>query len=212
MVLFKESDGARQPSRKQLTRLYQLIDSIAVDTTREALVRNATATVRRGGSSSLNFRDLGRSVGVKSSSVHYYFPTKADLLEEIASGYQASFIAALEQHTDASKSFKQDMLVLVELFVGAQRDRLSCLCGMLATEAELLDPEVRSAVNQFFAKLQDWVVQRARTWGMSRVGGLAPAKFADLFVSLLEGSLLLSRLDAHKTSLVAAKEWITRVV
>jgi TetR/AcrR family transcriptional regulator, transcriptional repressor for nem operon len=183
-----------------------------MDTTREALLHNATATVRRGGSGSLNFRDLGRSVGVKSSSVHYYFPTKADLLEEIAGEYRAGFIAALDQHAEASKSFKQDMGVLVELFVGAQRNQLSCLCGMLATEAELLDPKVRSAVNQFFAKLQDWVVQRARTWGMSRVGGLTPAKFADLFVSLLEGSLLLSRLDAHKSSLAAAREWIQKAL
>jgi hypothetical protein len=41
-----------------------------VETTREALVRNATETVRKGGSASLNFRDLGHSVGIKSSTVH----------------------------------------------------------------------------------------------------------------------------------------------
>ena len=70
---------------------------------------------------------------------------------------------------------------------------------MLATEAELLDPSVRSAVNQFFARLQDWIVRRAKVRGGARPGGLTPAKFADLLVSLLEGSLLLSRLDAHKS-------------
>jgi TetR/AcrR family transcriptional regulator, transcriptional repressor for nem operon len=94
-----------------------------------------------GGSASLNFRDLGGSVGVKSSTVHYYFPTKADLLKEIAGEYKAIFIATLDERTRESKSFKQDLLVLVDLFLGAQGEKLSCLCGMLATEAELLDSE-----------------------------------------------------------------------
>jgi TetR/AcrR family transcriptional repressor of nem operon len=194
-----------------LTSVYQLIDSRDVDTTRGALLRNATATVRRGGSASLNFRDLGHSVGVKSSTVHYHFPTKADLLKEIAGEYATIFITALDQGARNGKSFRQDMLVLVDLFVGAQGEKLSCLCGMLATEAELLDPKVRSAVNQFFARLQDWVVRRSKLWDAPRPGGLTPAKFADLLVSLLEGSLLLSRLDAHKSSLAAAREWVQRV-
>ena len=181
-------------------------------TIREELVRNATTTVRRGGCASLNFRDLGHSVGVKSSTVHYYFPTKADLLKEIAGEYRTIFIAALDHGVRNSKSFRQDMLVLVDLFVGAQGEKLSCLCGMLATEVELLDPKVKSAVNHFFAELQDWVIRRSNLRDTPKPGGLTPAKFADLFVSLLEGSLLLSRLDAHKSSLAAAREWVQRAV
>lgn len=182
-----------------------------VDTTRDTLLRNATETVRRGGSASLNFRDLGHSAGVKSSTVHYYFPTKADLLREIAGAYRGLFLAALDQGTLKSKSFKQDMLVLVDLFVGAQGEHLSCLCGMLATEAGLLDPTVRGTVNQFFASVQEWVIRRAKVRETPRPGGLAPARFADLLVSLLEGSLLLSRLDAHKSSLATARDWVQTV-
>jgi len=91
-----------------------------MDTKRGALLRNATETVRRGGSAALNFRDLGRSVGVKSSSVHYYFPTKSDLLSEIAGEYKTGFIAALDQGVRQSTSFRQALIVLVDLFLGAQ--------------------------------------------------------------------------------------------
>ena len=38
-----------------------------------------------------------------------------------------------------SKTLRQDLLVLVDLFVAAQEQQLACLCGMLATETELLD-------------------------------------------------------------------------
>lgn len=68
-----------------------------METTRQELLRKATAIVRRGGSAALNFRDLGHSVGVKSSTVHYYFPTKSDLLNEIASEYTTMFLEALEE-------------------------------------------------------------------------------------------------------------------
>jgi TetR/AcrR family transcriptional repressor of nem operon len=182
-----------------------------METTRQDLLRNAAERVRRGGSASLNFRDLGHSVGVKSSTVHYYFPTKSDLLREIAGEYEKTFIEALDGGVATSKSLRQDLLVLVDLFIGAQGEELSCLCGMLATEADLLEPKVKSAVNQFFVALQAWVIRQARLRAVVRPAGLAPATFARLVVSLLEGSLLLSRLDAHKSSLMAAKEWIQKV-
>jgi TetR/AcrR family transcriptional repressor of nem operon len=182
-----------------------------VESTRQELLRNATETVRRGGSAALNFRDLGQSVGVKSSTVHYYFPTKPQLLEEIAVAYKEAFIQSLDDGVRHSKSLKGDMLVLVDLFIGAYGENLSCLCGMLATEADLLEPNVKSAVNQFFAALQAWVIRQVKRRGVAMPGSLTPATFARLFVSLLEGALLLSRLDAHKNSLAAAKEWIQNV-
>ena len=103
------------------------------------------------------------------------------------------------------------MLALVDLFMGAQGENLSCLCGMLATEAELLEPDVKAAVNQFFAALQAWVVRQAHKRAVALPAGLAPATFARLLVSLLEGALLLGRLDAHKSSLAAAREWIQKL-
>jgi TetR/AcrR family transcriptional regulator, transcriptional repressor for nem operon len=182
-----------------------------VASTREQLLRSATDTVRRGGSAALNFRDLGRSVGVKSATVHYYFPTKSHLLTEIASQYKEAFIAALDEGISQSASLRQDLLALVDLFAGAQGESLSCLCGMLATEAELLEAEVKTAVNQFFAALQAWVVRQAKQRGVATPGGLSPLMFARLIVSLLEGALLLSRLDSHKSSLSAARQWIQNV-
>ena len=193
-----------------MTGIYHLIDSVLMETKRQELMRNATETVRRGGSAALNFRDLGSSASVKSSTVHYYFPTKSDLLNEIAGEYTKVFIEALEDGVRDSTSFRRDMLVLVDLFIDAQGQKLSCLCGMLATEADLLDPQVRVTVNRFFAALQDWVVRRARSRHVAAPGGLAPAMFAELFISLLEGALLLSRVEAHHTSLTAARKWIAK--
>ena len=183
-----------------------------MDTTRELLFRNATEIVRRGGVSSLNFRDLGQLAGVKSSTVHYYFPTKSALLKEIASEYRKNFVLALDAGIQSSRSFKQDLIVLVELFEGAQKDGLSCLCGVMASEVALLEPSVRTTVNQFFATLQEWVQRQARARNADQPGGFSSKAFADFLVSLLEGALLLSRLASHKSSLKVAKEWIQKEI
>ena len=185
---------------------------MVTENTRDHLLRNATETVRRGGSAALNFRDLGKSVGVKSATVHYYFPTKADLLKAIAGDYRAQFIGALNDGVRSSRSLRQDLLTLLDLFSTAQGEKLSCLCGMLATEADLLDDDVKGVVNEFFTSLQQWVVGQAKRRGVATPGGLAPEPFARVLVSLLEGALLLSRLQAHRSSLTAARQWIQAAV
>ena len=68
--------------------------------------------------------------------------------------------------------------MLVDLFISAQGEKLSCLCGMLATEADLLTAVARSTVNQFFAALQDWVMRRAKLRAVATPGRLAPATVA----------------------------------
>ena len=65
---------------------------------------------------------------------------------------------------------------------------------------------MKTAVNGVFSKLQAWVVDQAEARHVAAPGGLPPATFARLLSSLLEGALPLSRLQAHKASLSAARE------
>ena len=44
-----------------------------------ALLNAAERRVRRSGYNAVSFRDLADDVGIKSASVHYHFPQKADL-------------------------------------------------------------------------------------------------------------------------------------
>jgi AcrR family transcriptional regulator len=71
-----------------------------VETTSQELTRNATAIGRRGGSAALNFRDVGHSVGVKTPTVHYYFPRisllEGALLVSRLHAHKASLAAASE--------------------------------------------------------------------------------------------------------------------
>lgn len=47
--------------------------------TREALLEAAAARLQTVGWASFSFRDLAEQVGIRAPSIHYHFPTKADL-------------------------------------------------------------------------------------------------------------------------------------
>ena len=63
---------------------------------REAILAAAKNTAQAHGYGGLNFRDLARDVGIKSASVHYYFPSKAALGAAVAKRYWEDVAAALE--------------------------------------------------------------------------------------------------------------------
>jgi AcrR family transcriptional regulator len=64
--------------------------------TRETILRAARTRARAHGYGGLNFRDLATDVGIKSASIHYHFPTKADLGAAVAKRCWEDSGAALE--------------------------------------------------------------------------------------------------------------------
>ena len=60
----------------------------------------AEALVQTRGYNGFSFRDVAAAVGVKSSSVHYHFPTKADLGATLARRYRERFLDKLGYRCD----------------------------------------------------------------------------------------------------------------
>ena len=60
----------------------------------------AEALVRERGYNGFSFREVAREVGIKSSSVHYHFPTKEDLGAAIAENYTENFLSKLGEPGD----------------------------------------------------------------------------------------------------------------
>jgi len=103
----------------------------------------AHESVQRSGLKSLSFRTLGAQVGVKSSSVHYHFPEKADLCRALISNYQISLQAYLADLSQSDNSLHNKMMQLVDLFVTECEKGNFCLGGALASEADALSDENR---------------------------------------------------------------------
>ena len=71
---------------------------------RDAILDIAEAMIRNAGFNAFSTRDVANAVGIKSASVHYHFPTKADMGVAVTERYTSRF---LEQLGDPGKIQKR---------------------------------------------------------------------------------------------------------
>lgn len=158
-------------------------------TKKEALLKVAEGKVRLGGYSNFSFRELANEVGIKSASVHYHFPTKADLGAELAHQYTDSFLAALGEPAYIQASGRNPIDVYTQLFRSALiTDDKMCLCGLLGAQSESLPDKVRLEVKRFFDENLAWLHTAHTTNGEND-----PRKAAITTLSLLEGAMMISK-------------------
>ncbi|MEM6512342.1 MAG: TetR/AcrR family transcriptional regulator [Pseudomonadota bacterium] len=150
----------------------------------------AEARIRTGGYRAFSFREIASEIGIKSSSVHYHFPTKVALAARVASRYTDRFMERL------GDPWQGETVDLLGRLVGAFRDALRedgkmCLCGALGVESADLPDEVAAETRRFFGKTINWletVYGRAAN-GTSRDENRAKAI---RLLALLEGALLIA--------------------
>lgn len=146
------------------------------------------------GFNGFSFRDVAASVGIKSASIHYHYATKADLAEATARAYRRAFSDVTTQIDAVSATEK--LRAYGALFVVTLREQKQvCLGGMLAADVASLPDQVRAEVAQFFAEQNSWiegVVREGQANGQLRTD-LDAAMFAKMFVSSLEGAMMISR-------------------
>ncbi len=117
---------------------------------REAILAAARKTAQAHGYSGLNFRDLAQEVGIKSASIYYHFPSKADLGAAVARRYWEDTAAGLE----AMLAETPDPLRCLRLYPDIFRKSLEsenrlCLCSFMAAEYQDLPEPVKKEVQTF---------------------------------------------------------------
>lgn len=143
-----------------------------------------------------SYRDIADRVGIKSASVHYYFPAKTDLAEAVAKQYRIEFAERVREISANTPG----ALERLEEFAGIFKDTLEnldrvCLCGMLASESSSVPDKVSAQTRMFFSEQQDWISQTiADGIDDGTISATTqPNEFAKTFLSALEGAMMLAR-------------------
>lgn len=132
---------------------------------REEIMATARAVAQSHGYNGLSFRELAKAVGVKSSSIHYYFPTKGDLGAALARRYREDARADLGEPADPHANLAQ----LIGNFRAAlERNNRMCLCGLMAAEYDDLPESVRAEVKGFADDVVAWLGQVLKLLDPSR--------------------------------------------
>lgn len=165
---------------------------------REEILDVAEAMIRNAGFNAFSTRDVASAVGIKSASVHYHFPTKADMGAAVTERYTDRF---LKQLGDPAR-FKGDPREVVALYVNLFRETLIrddklCLCAVLGAEIGGLPLEVGGHTRTFFDRNLAWL-KKALT-GSTKMSASEANAFAVHIMASLEGGMILSKaLDKEK--------------
>lgn len=124
----------------------------------ENLLDAAENGIRLRGYHAVSFRDLAEELGIKSSSVHYYFRQKEDLGIALVKRYGERFFAALDAQAHKAATSDGPLRAYCEVYRQTliDTDRI-CLCGILGAENCGLPPALTDAVGRFFNANIDWV-------------------------------------------------------
>jgi TetR/AcrR family transcriptional repressor of nem operon len=161
-------------------------------TKKQELLKAAEDKVRQGGYSNFSFRELAADVGIKSASVHYHFPTKADLGAELARQYTDNFMEALGDPEVIINDGNKPIEAYAGLFKKALiADKKMCLCGLLGAESDCLPDKVKSETQRFFERNLAWL---ERAHQLEKKVSLEQAQLLAIkTVSLLEGAMMVSK-------------------
>ncbi|AUM70565.1 TetR/AcrR family transcriptional regulator [Pseudomonas fluorescens] len=144
-----------------------------------AIMDAAERRIRVGGFNGFSFREIATDVGVKSSTVHYHFPTKELLAASVIHRYTERIAELIDNDFAAEPDC---IKIWVQAFRGTiySVDRM-CPSTVLGAETRDLPDKVSTAVQSFF----EMCLERMTTQGMTLEG-------ASQLLSTIVGALLLA--------------------
>jgi len=156
----------------------------------------AQELVQSRGYNAFSFNDIARKLGIKSASIHYYFPTKSDLGKALIHLYRLDFSNQLKLIDNTSSSTMEKLDHFAELFLNTLLSKNKmCLSGMLASDITTMPEEIRDEVQLFFTDCEKWLAmvlhkgqQQGEIWNTSH-----PDELARFILASIEGAMLYAR-------------------
>ena len=161
------------------------------DDTKERILDCTQALIQTRGYNGFSYRDVAAEVDIRSASIHYHFPKKADLVAAVARRYASGFMAQLESAGKKGKELPGLLAVYAGLFRQAvAKDRRMCLCGILGAEGASLPAPVAAEAKRFFNANTEWLTRQFEDAAVDR-----PATEARLLLATLEGAMILAKVE-----------------
>ena len=177
---------------------------------RTQVLNEAQDLVQTRGYNAFSYRDLATRIGIKTSSIHYYFPAKENLGTALVSRYRAAFKAAISSIDEQTADPSIKIAHFSALFIDTLMSGRICLCGMLATDYPTLPETIQLEVQAFFNENEVWlekVLKSGHDQGVFHFQGTSKSMAKTIF-STLEGAMIAARLFNDDTRLRSAAEWV----
>ena len=176
--------------------------------TRSLILQEAEYLIRTRGYAAFSYADLSERVQITKASVHYYFPTKEDLIAVLLREYLQRFVAVLADIKRRHAGPGDRLRAYANLFLEGFEKGMLPFCGALSAERSALPESMRPQVHDFFRLHLDWlngVLEEGLAAGALRPT-VSPAQLSLLLLSTLEGGTFVGWALAQKAPVLAAFE------
>jgi TetR/AcrR family transcriptional repressor of nem operon len=149
------------------------------------------------GYNGFSYADISEAVHISKASIHFHFPSKAELVQTVLKRYREQGregLAALDKQI-------KDPLLRLHAYTGywetCIRDATSpfCICAMLGSELSAIPDQVVDEVRRYFLDLAAWiaaVLEQGAAKGSFRLH-TAPESEAMALMATVHGGMLAAR-------------------
>lgn len=160
-----------------------------------AILDVAEALLQTRGYNGFSYADVAEELGVSKASLHYHFPSKAELGRALIERYRRVFVQALDSIDHRTSDPLEKLRRYVELYNSVLSNERMCMCGMLAAEIATLPLPMQEDLKVFFDENERWltaVLEDGLRAGAFRLRE-SPNERARLLIASLEGAMLVAR-------------------
>lgn len=173
--------------------------------TQEHILKVASRLMQTGGYHAFSYADIAAEVGITKASIHYHYPSKADLGQEALHTYRTGW-----QHDLRRLTLLGSTEARLRGYSRVYRDLLRgggfCLVAALAPGTLLLPGAMQAELSAFYSEHQEWlegVLWAGQTDQTLKVSG--PLRVhAQTLISVLHGAMGLARAQRDVTLYCAA--------
>ena len=147
------------------------------------------------GFNGFSYADVAAQLSVTKASLHYHFPSKAELGRALIERYRVMFAAELEAIDRRTSDAGERLRRYVRLYDAVMSSERMCLCGMLAAEYATLPEPMQRELRRFFDGNEVWltsVLESGRRAGRLTFRETARER-ARTMLGALEGAMLVAR-------------------
>jgi len=155
----------------------------------------AEQLVQTRGFNAFSYADIAAVLHVTKATLHYHFPTKAQLGQRLIERYHTAFVAALDYIDRTCSDAREKLQAYVRIYTDVLDHDRMCLCGMLAAEYATLAGPMREELRRFFDVNEAWLAELLRRGSEAGELGFTgpPVEAARVLVAALEGAMLVAR-------------------
>ncbi|MFK8067794.1 MAG: TetR/AcrR family transcriptional regulator [Gammaproteobacteria bacterium] len=182
--------------------------------TAEKIMDIAQEMVQTRGYHAFSYRDISDQIGIKTASIHYYYPAKADLAKAMLARIRGMFEEGLAGIDATDNSAEAKLRQFAGIFLETYGEGRLCPFCMMATTQRTIPESVQDEVRGFWSRGEEWVesvLEEGQDAGEFKLPDSAQL-IARMMVSSFEGAMVVARAFDDKSRLEATVDFILSLV